>query len=152
MQTDLQNVEDPDLQTYAADMKTRNDTAASVSQEITSFMPTLTLKKSTQEMLKGYDGLISAQFLTKIKDNVASLARRYKTTENEIFTEYSSLTDKILQKDNRILGDLDNNVQPLLVQMNDYLESGLNTKIDQEKYYMTIPIPLSELDFQGKKR
>ncbi len=152
LQTDLQNVEDPDLQTYAADMKTRNDTAASVSQEITSFMPTLTLKKSTQEMLKGYDGLISAQFLTKIKDNVASLARRYKTTENEIFTEYSSLTDKILQKDNRILGDLDNNVQPLLVQMNDYLESGLNTKIDQEKYYMTIPIPLSELDFQGKKR
>jgi len=33
--------------------------------------------------------------------------------------------------------------------MNDVLESGLNAKIDQEKYYMTIPIPVNELDFEG---
>jgi hypothetical protein len=34
-------------------------------------MPTLTLKKATQEMLKGYDGLISSQFLAKIKNNIS---------------------------------------------------------------------------------
>lgn len=51
-----------------------------------------------------------------------------------------------------MLGDLDNNVQPLLVQMNDYMESGLNAKIQDEKYYMTVPVPMSELDFEGKKR
>jgi hypothetical protein len=59
------------------------------------------------------------------------------------------LTDKIAQKDNRVIGDTDNNVQPLLIQMNDFMESGLNAKIDQEKYYMTTPIPVSELDFEG---
>jgi hypothetical protein len=56
--------------------------------------------------------------------------------------------DKIVQKDMRIAGDLDNNVQPLIIQLNDFLESGLNAKIEQEKYYMTIPIPVNELDFE----
>jgi len=51
-----------------------------------------------------------------------------------------------------LLGDSDNTIQPLLIQMNDFLESGLNTKIEQEKYYMTIPIPVSELDFKGEQR
>ncbi|MEI6672313.1 MAG: hypothetical protein WCL02_02905 [bacterium] len=51
-----------------------------------------------------------------------------------------------------MVGDLDNNVQPLLIQINDVLEKGLNDKIQQEKYYMTIPIPVSELDFEGKKK
>jgi len=58
------------------------------------------------------------------------------------------LTDKIAQKDNRLLGDADNNVQPLLIQMNDYLEGKLNDKITQDKYYMTIPIPVSKLNFE----
>jgi hypothetical protein len=48
-----------------------------------------------------------------------------------------------------VLGDIDNDVQPLLIQMNDFMESKLNEKIDQEKYYLTIPIPVSELDFEG---
>ena len=47
------------------------------------------------------------------------------------------------------MGDLDNNVQPLLIQMNDVLENGLNEKIQDEKYFMTIPIPVSELNFEG---
>jgi hypothetical protein len=93
---------------------------------------------------------VSSQFLARIKDNISGLARRYKTTEGETFTDYSSLTDKIAQKDNRLLGDSDNNVQPLLIQMNDFLENKLNDKVEQEKYYMTIPIPVSELDFEGE--
>ncbi len=150
--SDMQDVTDPDLKSYADDMAARNDEAAALSQDVSASMPTLTLKKSTQEMLKGYDGLVSSQFLSKIKDNINGLARRYKTTEGETFTDYSSLTDKIAQKDNRLLGDADNNVQPLLIQMNDFLESGLNAKIQEEKYYMTIPIPVSELDFEGKEK
>jgi hypothetical protein len=148
LKNDLQGVEDPDLQAYADDMAARNDEATSLSQQVDSNMPTLTLKKATQEMLKGYDGLISPQFLSKIKDNVAGLARRYKSTEGETFTDYSSVTDKIAQKDNRLLGDLDNDVQPLLIQMNDFMEKGLNTKIEQEKYYMTIPIIVNELELE----
>lgn len=44
---------------------------------------------------------------------------------------------------------MDNNVQPLLIQMNDYLENQLNEKIETEKYYLTIPIPTSELELEG---
>jgi hypothetical protein len=51
-------------------MESRNNEAAGLSQQITSSMPTLTLKTATQEMLKGYDGLVSPQFLAKIKDNI----------------------------------------------------------------------------------
>ncbi|MEI6774297.1 MAG: hypothetical protein WCL18_05955 [bacterium] len=152
LKNDLQNVEDPELKAYADDMAARNSEAAGLSQQTNSNMPTLTLKKATQEMLKGYDGLISSQFLAKIKDNISGLARRYKTIKEETFNDYSSVTDKIVQKDNRIVGDVDNNVQPLLIQINDVLENGLNSKIQQEKYYMTIPIPISQLDFEGKKK
>lgn len=152
LKNDLQDVEDPELKAYANDMAARNNEAAELSQNLNSSMPTLTLKTATQEMLKGYDGLMSSQFLAKIKDNIGWLARRYKTTKGETFTDYSSLTDKITQKDNRLLGDIDNDLQPLLIQINDVLESGLNSKIQEEKYYMTIPIPVSELDFEGKEK
>ena len=47
------------------------------------------------------------------------------------------------------MGDADNNVQPLLIQMNDFLEGKLNDKVEQDKYYMTIPIPVSELELEG---
>jgi len=50
------------------------------------------------------------------------------------------------------VGDLNNNVQPLLIQINDYLENGLNTKIEQEKYYLTVPVPVSYLDFKGQRK
>lgn len=33
--------------------------------------------------------------------------------------------------------------------MNDFMENKLNEKIEQEKYYMTIPIPVSELNLEG---
>lgn len=144
----LQDTDDPDLQAYAQDITSRSNEANTLAQQSTSQMPTMTLSKATEEMLKGYDGLFSSQFLAKIKDNIWGLARRYKTTDNETFTDYSSLTNKITQKDNRILGDTANNIQPLLIQLNNYLEQRLDDKIQEEKYYLTIPIPLSELDFE----
>ncbi len=152
LQDALQDTQDQDLKKYSQDIASRNDTAKILTTQIPANIPTLALKTSTQEMLKSYDGLISSQFLSKIKDNIAGLARWYKTTEWETFPEYSSTTEKIIQKDNRIVGDLDNNIQPLLIQINDALESGLNTKIQQEKYYVTVPITVSELDFEGQEK
>lgn len=70
LKKDLQDVEDPELKAYANDMEARNNEAAGLSQQASSNMPTLTLKTATQEMLKGYDGLVSSQFLAKIKDNI----------------------------------------------------------------------------------
>jgi hypothetical protein len=62
-------------------VQSRNNEAKDIVSQMTATMPTLTLKKSTEEMLKSYDGLIGSTFLSKIKDNVAGIARRYKTTE-----------------------------------------------------------------------
>jgi len=62
-------------------IKSRNDEAKGVIAEITAPMPTLTLKKATDEMTKTYDGLIGSTFLSKIKDNVGAIARRYRNTE-----------------------------------------------------------------------
>jgi len=70
LKNDLQDTTDPEIKAYADDMAARNAEAAGLTQQSTSTMPTLTLKKATQEMLKGYDGLISSQFLAKIKDNI----------------------------------------------------------------------------------
>jgi hypothetical protein len=52
LNNDLQGTTDPDLQAYASDMETRNNQATALSQQISSSMPTLTLKTATQEMLK----------------------------------------------------------------------------------------------------
>jgi hypothetical protein len=71
LNTDMQNVEDTELQAYGAMIKERNEEAETQMGQITANLPTLTLKKSTQEMLKTYDGLMSSMFLSKIKDNVA---------------------------------------------------------------------------------
>ena len=149
LQNDLDGVEDQDLLDYAAMIKEKNDEAKITIAGMDTTLPTLTLKKSTDEMLKSYDGLIGSTFLSKTQDNVAGLARRYRTGTS--FDEINGHTDKINQTDNWILGDNDNNVQPFLIQINDFLESGLNTKIEDEKRYLTIPIPTSSLEFEGKE-
>lgn len=77
----LEDTEDQDLQDYAAMIKESNDDAKSTMGQTSANMPTLTLKKSTMEMFKSYDGLMSSMFLSKIKDNIASVARRFKNTE-----------------------------------------------------------------------
>jgi len=48
----LQDVSDTGLQAYGADMKSRNNQATTVVNDVSSSMPTLTLNKATQEMLK----------------------------------------------------------------------------------------------------
>jgi hypothetical protein len=107
--------------------------------------------KSTQEMLKTYDGMMSTMFQSKIKENIAGAARRYKNTEGESFTDINGTTDKINQQDNWMGGDLENNVQGLLIQINDYMEEGINDKIEEEKYYLTVPVPVDYLNVQGGK-
>lgn len=52
LNNDLQATDDPELKAYASDMASRNSTTEGLTQQIDSSMPTLTLKKATQEMLK----------------------------------------------------------------------------------------------------
>jgi len=150
--SNLENIEDQDLKDYGEMISTRNEEAKDLIESNTANLPTLTLMKSTQEMLKTYDGMMSTMFQSKIKENIAGAARRYKNTEGESFTDINGTTDKINQQDNRIVGDLENNVQGLLIQINEYMEKGLNDKIEQEKYYLTVPVPVEYLKVQGQEK
>jgi len=68
--------------------------------------PTLTLQKMSQEFLKGYDTLLSTKYLTRIRDNVKTAARRYKSdSSGALNLNFDSHYNKIVQKDMRVLGN-----------------------------------------------
>ncbi|MFA5747781.1 MAG: hypothetical protein WC872_01575, partial [Candidatus Absconditabacterales bacterium] len=115
-----------------------------------SKIPTLLLQKTTQEMLKTYDGLISSKFLSTINDNISSISRYYKKNGSGIINnDINSHFNKIIIKDSWILGN--GTTPPLLVQLNNQLQEDLNNQIEEEKYYMNIPLPLTHLEFKGKQ-
>ena len=55
-----------------------------------------------------------------------------------------------MQRDDVVFRDLDN-AEPLLKQYNDLLETKLNQKIQQEKYYMNIPLPTKYIRSKKEK-
>lgn len=55
-----------------------------------------------------------------------------------------------MQRDDVVFRDLDN-AEPLLKQYNDLLETKLNQKIQQEKYYMDIPLPTKYIRSKKEK-
>jgi hypothetical protein len=152
--TDVAGSNSSELTAYAAMMQSRsNDAKTSMSQMSGTKTPTLVLSKSIDELTKSYDGLISTKLLTKIKDNVQAAARWYKQdASGKRLDDISSHSEKVLQQDNRLLGDMASNLQPLLIQFNTALESGINAKIDTEKYYMSVPVPISYLNAVGDER
>lgn len=150
--SDLAGVEDNELQDYATMIEEKNTEAKEIISWMSASLPTLTLQAATQEMFKSYDGLIGSTLLNQTKNNVAWVARRYKNIEGSSINNIQWSMEKINQQDNWIVGDQDNNIPWLLIQINDYLESGLNSKIEDEQYYLNVPIPTSYLNFDGEKK
>jgi len=144
--SDLNNLSPSDWQEIKDYAKMINDKAQEAKKQSSwSFnVPTLLLKKSTEEFIKTYDGLISTRYLSYMKDNVQTAWRRYKkNSDGNRVDAVDSDYEKIVQRDNWILGDSNNWVSPLLIQLNNFLESWLNQKIENEKYYMTIPVVMN---------
>jgi hypothetical protein len=95
----------------------------------------------TKEFLKGYETLIGTKYLTRIRDNVKTPARRYQpNADGNLTLSFDSHYNKIAQKDLRIVGDTEKGISPLLIDFNNKLEKSLNDKIEEQKYYMKIPI------------
>lgn len=140
LQNNLADTEQQSLKDYATMIKDKQDIAGPSIQAMSgNKTPTLVLNKSISELTKTYDGLLSTKLLTKIQDNIKAAARRYaKDLSGNWMTNVSSHYEKIVQRDNRTIG-----AQPLLIQMNNGLESGLNQKIATEKYAMKIPISIA---------
>ena len=147
LQTDLSGTSNQQLQSYATMIQSKQTSAAtSLSQMSGDKTPTLLLNKSIAELTKTYDGLFSTKLLTKIQDNVEAAARRYQQDlSGKWEDDINSHQEKIVQRDNWIVGDL-----PLAIQLNNALESGLNQKIVNEKYAMKYPmfIQYEVVDFQ----
>lgn len=140
LQNDLADTENQELKAYADMIKEKQDIAgANLSQMSWDKTPTLVIGKSIDQLTKTYDGLISTKLLTKIQDNVQSAARRYKQDlSGNWMDSISSHYEKIVHRDNWIFGS-----QPILIQLNNALESGLNQEIASKKYAMKYPMPLT---------
>jgi len=60
--------------------------------------------------------------------------------------------DKIVQKDSYVVSDFETNYAPLIVEYNDRLEKVLDEKVEEQKYYMKIPILLNYTLSQSTER
>ncbi|MEI7562332.1 MAG: hypothetical protein WCJ39_01030 [bacterium] len=142
-----------DLEAYGKKIQTQQAQAQEQMKNISTTIPTSILSKSIKELTKTYDGIFNAKLLAKMKENITSAARRYKQDgSGNITDDINSHYEKVAQKDSRILGNEETNTQPLLIQFNNNLETKLNTAIEENKYYMTIPMPISYVNFEGERK
>jgi hypothetical protein len=147
--TDVSGSNSADLTAYAQMIQGRQTAAQTSMNQSGSKTPTLVLSKTIDELTKTYDGLISTKLLTQTRNNVEAAARWYKQdASGQWIDDISSHYEKIIQQDNRLLGDMSSNLQPLLIQFNNVLESGLNQEITAQKYAMKYPLPLTYQDIE----
>jgi hypothetical protein len=147
LENDLQDT-DEQLKAYGEKISQQQQDAQEQIDEISTTIPTSLLSKSIQEISKTYDEVINTKMLAKMKENVSNAARRYKKNSSGVMIDdINSHYEKVAQKDTRILGNDETSTQPLLIQFNTALEQSLNTAIEENKYYMNIPIPLTSLNF-----
>ncbi len=111
-----------------------NWTSSSSSDNSTFSAPTLLVWKAILELMKSYDEVVWLSYLNKIKTNI-NLTDRWKQVDNHV--------DKMIQQDSLFVWSKFQKATPLFVQYNKILEDIVNDKIEKEKYYMTIPIPVS---------
>lgn len=141
------------LENYGKKIQTQQNQGEAQIKNISTKIPTSLLSKSIKEITKTYDGIINNKMLAKMKENISSAARRYKQDgSGKIIDDINSHYEKISQKDSWILGNEEVNTQPLLIQFNTALETELNSAIEQKKYYMDIPMPISYLNFAGERK
>ena len=95
----------------------------------------------TKEFLQGYDSLLGTKYLTRIRDNAETAARRYQEdASGDLLPAVDSHYKKITMEDNRAAGNIEMGSPSLLLEFNDKLEEKLNKQIEDQKYYMRIPL------------
>jgi hypothetical protein len=97
---------------------------------------TLFLENIIPEFLKGYATLFGDIYSQTMRDNIFAGWRWIGN--NQIDTHIK----KIVTKDDVIFRDVSGTLTPTIKDFNDQLETVLNSKIDQERYSLHIPIPL----------
>ncbi|MCF7835358.1 VCBS repeat-containing protein, partial [Candidatus Gracilibacteria bacterium] len=119
--------------------------------------PTKMLQKMLKEsFLKEYDELMSQKQLSRMRDNIHSAGRwieDYTGSNGEQLDRISfdSHYQKILQKDDVILR-YNADLYPTIIEFNNLLEKGVDKQIEDEKYYMTLPMLVQYQEYKDKKK
>ncbi|HMT00890.1 MAG TPA: hypothetical protein PKC14_01055, partial [Candidatus Absconditabacterales bacterium] len=138
LMTDLNSIDtqgtDPTSQMAAQYLTTMNAAASQMPATTSSqATPTLFLKKMVSELVKPYSENFGTLSLSRARDNILA-GGRYK--------QFDSHLEKIVSKDALLLGNFgaeQDFTQPL-TEISMKLEKALDDKIQQEKYFMKIPI------------
>lgn len=101
---------------------------------------TLFLENIIPEFLKGYTTLFGDIYSQTMRDNIFAGWRWIG--KNQIDTHIK----KITTKDDVFFRDIGSNVTPTIKDFNDRLEKVLNSKIEQEKYQLYVPVPLRYIE------
>lgn len=104
-------------------------------------IPTTMLLSVIKELLTRYENLYPGVFLSTVKDNTQAAARWYKKTgSGEWVDGIDSHIHKIALKDSLTLWDIEKGISPIVVSFNDAMEAALDKKIEQNRWYMTLPV------------
>lgn len=119
--------------------------------------PTKMLQKMLKEsFLKEYDQLISQNQISRMRDNVQTAWRWIEEYTWDNWEELNRISfdshyQKILQKDDVILR-YNANLYPTIIEFNNLLEKWIDKKIEEEKYYMKIPMLVQYQEYVDKKK
>ena len=149
---DFKNSDDADLKAYSQNIwKLSEEAWVSMENFEQKGTPTLLLKDSIGWFMKSYDELISSKYLSKARDNLDASARWYRKNSSwEIVDSIEWHYEKIAKQDAWMLWNDD--VKSIFVELNDFMEKRINEKIENEKYYLDIPIVVIYYQYQNKNK
>jgi len=126
---------------YISGMNALSEEGSSLFEPAWSQVPTMVLKQTILGFLKPYINLLNPNYLVLMRDNVAAAGRwNEQNSSGKRLPSVDSHFEKITQRDSRIINDLESKFQPLIIEFNNLLESAIDQKIEDEEYYMTVPI------------
>lgn len=120
-----------------------------------SSVPTTMLLSVIKELITRYENLYPGVFLSTIKDNTQAASRWYKQTlSGDLVDGIDSHIHKIALKDSLTIWDVGKWISPVIISFNDAMEQALDKKIEDNRWYMSIPVILeyNNKDRETKKK
>lgn len=124
------------LESYADEMKELfEDWSAAAAAASEWNVPTLVLQPALSAFFKTYDELFGNVYKELVRDNSQAGWRRF-------VPDIDTHIELVQKRDDILFGDL-SNLTPMIKDFNDLLEKLVNEKVEDNKYYMHVPLALS---------
>jgi len=121
------------LQNYSSRMQELFNSWTDKLQQEDINIPTMFVEKVIDELLQWYNILFSPIYSQTFRDNILAWWRRQ-------LQDIDTHIHKIMKQDDIFFRDINTEIMPTIQNFNQILEETLNHKIEQEKYYMYIPL------------